>query len=455
MLKRVLSVFLALTLCLGLSCTALADSPADVDVMWMGEYVQFPDAQPAIVHDRTMIPVRALMEQAGAEVDYQDATVLLKTGDAQLRFRPGETSVTVIKDGKTGTIQMDVAPYIDQSRTYVPLRFFSEALGYDVLWDADCRTAVILDPVAVIDRLNRDFQTVNAIFATQTAPAAGETMQCDVSMNGKLTMFDSINGNKTANLTGSAEALLSDKAIDAHYSYDMGQVLDLLMTLIPDAAELPPEDLAQLALLRRMEMDLIYNGQENKGYLKFPALTASLPDVPADAWILADGAAMGQSALMTANGLSIGALLYAAEMEYGGVDSYAAMLEAADELAKVFGDARFTNVVGGKELKADLNTLGADFAEKLGREGLKACSLKLRVNADGSATVNVDMSLDGGMFGATCALEMRTSARSASVTMRVHVRNLMELSVTGESVLRTTTRTPRTAPPAGAKIISE
>ena len=429
--------------------------PAEgVGVMWMGEYVQFPDAQPAMVKNRTMVPVRALMECAGATVDYQDDTVLLKTGDAEISFRPGETDVTLVKDGETSTLQMDVAPYISQRRTYVPLRFFSEALGYDVLWDPDYKTAVILDPVAVIDRLNRDFQTVNSLFTAQTLPTA-QVRQCDATFNGKLTVFDSINGNKTADLTGSASVLFSDKAIDAHYDYDMGQVLDLLMTLIPAAAEMSPEDLAELAMLRRMEMDMIYDLAENKGYMHFPALTANLPDVPADAWLMTPGADMGQTVQLLPHGLSIGALLYASELEYGGVNSYADMLEAADELAQVFGDARFTAVAGGKELNMDLNTLGADLAEELGREGLKACSLKLRVNADGSAVLNVDVSLDGGLFGATCALEMYTSARGTSMKLSCHVRNLMELTITGESTMRDSTKSPRTAPPAGATIISE
>ena len=454
MLKRVLSVFLALVLCLGLSCTALADSPA-VGVMWMGEYVQFPDAQPAIVKNRTMVPVRALMEQTGAEVDYQDATVLLKTGDAEISFRPGETSVTLVKDGETSTIQMDVAPYISQKRTYVPLRFFSEALGYDVLWDDSCKTAVILDPVAVIQRLNRDFQTVNSLFAAQTAPTA-QVQQCDAVFNGTLTVFDSINGNKTANLTGSADALISDKGIDCRYSYEAGEMLDLLWSLIPDAAQaMTPETAADLELLRHMEMEMIYNAVENKGYLRFPALTAGLPNVPADAWLLAEGPAMDGTALATVQELSIGALLYASEMEYGGVDIYADMLDAADQLAEVFGDARFTTVAGGKELKMDLNTLGTDVIDELSREGLKTFSVQLRVNADGSTKLKVDISLDNGFLGAACALEVNNSAQGANVKLSCHVRNLMELTITGESTMRDSTRSPRTAPPEGATIISE
>ena len=32
--------------------------------------------------------------------------------------------------------ETDVAPYVKQDRTYVPVRFFAEQIGLDVQWDA-------------------------------------------------------------------------------------------------------------------------------------------------------------------------------------------------------------------------------------------------------------------------------------------------------------------------------
>ena len=43
-------------------------------------------------------------------------------------------------------MMLDVAPYIGEGdRTLVPLRFVSEALGYEVQWDGDARTVTIMD----------------------------------------------------------------------------------------------------------------------------------------------------------------------------------------------------------------------------------------------------------------------------------------------------------------------
>lgn len=46
-------------------------------------------------------------------------------------------------DGNVTNITMDVAAYIESDRTYIPLRYVGEALGYDVTWDNANRTAIL------------------------------------------------------------------------------------------------------------------------------------------------------------------------------------------------------------------------------------------------------------------------------------------------------------------------
>lgn len=433
--------------------------PAEgVGVMWMGAFVQFPDAQPATVSGRTMVPVRALMERTGATVDYQDSAVILKTAEAEIRFRPGETSATLVKNGATSTIKMDVAPYIDRDRTYVPLRFFSQALGYDVLWDPDYKTAVILDPEAVIAKLDQNFQTVNRFLAAQTVTPTGN-QRADASFNGKLTVFDSMNGNKTATMSGSAQGLVGeDGSMDYRCSYDIGAVLDLLLTMIPNATEgMDETDAAILEQLRRMEMEMIYNVAEGKCYMYLPFLHAVEPEFPADAWFAGDLDDLDLN-LVPFEGNSVGALLYAAAMEYGGVTIYDELLEAGEELAKYMGDGCFTAVAGGKELTLDLKKLSEDMdsymLEDLNSAGLKELTLKLRVNDNGSAKLSGKLNLDSGVFGVTGDMEMSISAGQSTGKLNFHIRNLMELTLNVESSVRPSSQAPRTAPPAGAQVIS-
>lgn len=51
------------------------------------------------------------------------------------------SDITLRIDGRV--VQSDVAPFILDGRTFVPLRFIAEALGEDVQWDGNTRTVYI------------------------------------------------------------------------------------------------------------------------------------------------------------------------------------------------------------------------------------------------------------------------------------------------------------------------
>ena len=92
---------------------------------------------------RTMVPIRALAETFGATVDFTDNVVTIVDGDTTVVMTIGETTYTVNDDEAT----MDTAPVIgDGDRTYVPVRFVAEALGYTVtpLQDANGLTASVV-----------------------------------------------------------------------------------------------------------------------------------------------------------------------------------------------------------------------------------------------------------------------------------------------------------------------
>jgi len=92
------------------------------------------DAAPEIVSDRTFVPLRFIAEALGARVDWNDEsrTAQVMLGGAALEVVIGE-----IAPG------MDVPAMILNDRTMVPLRYISEALGAEVVWDPDAHTISI------------------------------------------------------------------------------------------------------------------------------------------------------------------------------------------------------------------------------------------------------------------------------------------------------------------------
>ncbi len=102
------------------------------------------DAAPMIQNDRTYVPFRALAEAFGAEVAYDEATqaVTAELNGVKVVMTIGSATYTVNDAEKT----MDVAPFINGSRTMVPVRFAAEAFGIKVIptYDENGATADIL-----------------------------------------------------------------------------------------------------------------------------------------------------------------------------------------------------------------------------------------------------------------------------------------------------------------------
>ncbi|WP_282936700.1 stalk domain-containing protein [Paenibacillus sp. RC67] len=112
----------------------------------LGSQIIAFDAQPEIVNDRTMIPVRAITEALGYKVSYQDDNriVQLKKGDVTIELYLDKTGIKKIEAGKPDVLkETDTAPYIKQDRTFVPVRFFAEEIGMDVQWDNGTRTVIL------------------------------------------------------------------------------------------------------------------------------------------------------------------------------------------------------------------------------------------------------------------------------------------------------------------------
>ena len=93
------------------------------------------DAAPQVSHQRTMVPIRSVAEALGADVTWEEGTnlITMKRAGSTVTMTIGKTAATV--DGER--VEMDVAPYADGNRTYVPVRYVSEFFGQKVTWDGE------------------------------------------------------------------------------------------------------------------------------------------------------------------------------------------------------------------------------------------------------------------------------------------------------------------------------
>ncbi len=114
---------------------------AETQVFVDGERIAFTDGKPQSVAGRTLVPMRAIFEALGANVEW----------NKELRKITARKDTTVIEltiDEKIGRkngaeITMDVAPVIRAKSTLVPLRFVAEALDAKVDFDKAANTIKI------------------------------------------------------------------------------------------------------------------------------------------------------------------------------------------------------------------------------------------------------------------------------------------------------------------------
>ena len=93
------------------------------------------DVAPVVMNDRTLVPLRAIVEGLGGVVAWEPETETAV-------FAYGENMIFLTVGSKTAFVNttmhtLDVEPVVINDRTMLPLRFVAENLGFDVEWDEE------------------------------------------------------------------------------------------------------------------------------------------------------------------------------------------------------------------------------------------------------------------------------------------------------------------------------
>lgn len=459
-MKRLVSLLLTLTLMLSLGVPAMAanEAPA-VGVNLNGANITFTDAAPEITDNRTMVPYRALMEALGGEVDYraEDRTVLCLLNGAELRFRIGEDTVTVVKGETTETVQMDTVCYLKNDRTYVPVRFFAQAFGYDVMWDAQARCAVLADRAAVIESIDSQFTLLNGALAQQ--PKLDSQKNYRVKLNGALEVKLEVEGAKYNSVMTVAADMLSGQGVAE------GTLTADLSRMIP--AELMEEDASvaeAVALLKNLTMDLRADLATGKLYVKNSLLDAMLKQ-EAGTWYLVNLEELGYTAEMRAE-------LAEAMNKNDGVSTVgAALYETCYELAKQGGIAPsqlcsqaiavgslLSAVLGDGNAKVSGKTVSWDFdkekwnailGSESGDELFQSLDCRLSMTAGGKTELVVKADME------SMAVDCRASgtATDAEFALTMGLGDQGTILLNGRMTLTETTAQPKAVPGEGETVM--
>ncbi len=158
-MKKILNIILILVLIIVLNTVSFASinyiidnkvnsyKGKDVTIKLDNETIK-TDIAPIIHNDRTLIPIRAVVEKLGGNIQWDN-------DERKVSIKLDDTNIEMIIDDNVAKVnnkevKLDVPACIAYSgndqetgRTVVPIRFVMENLGLDVSWDQDTYTVLI------------------------------------------------------------------------------------------------------------------------------------------------------------------------------------------------------------------------------------------------------------------------------------------------------------------------
>jgi hypothetical protein len=101
-------------------------------------------SEPQLKDGTRWVPLRAVAASMGANADWDSSNqvAILYAGNRIVTIKIGDANVDI--DGSP--MKLQAAPYLQDGETWVPVRLFSEGLGYNVGVDLASKTVDISSP---------------------------------------------------------------------------------------------------------------------------------------------------------------------------------------------------------------------------------------------------------------------------------------------------------------------
>ena len=442
---------------------ALGGVVGQVNVLLGDRCIAFTDAVPEVKNGRTMVPLRAALEAMGARIEFDQATkTAIVTGEKASFTHVVGSDVITRADGST--VKMDVRSYVTPSnRTMVPVRFFSQVLGYDVFWDNGYRMAFLLDEETFAEKVDSRLTILNDYLAGNAKRFdASKNYKEDVTLSGTVKVIDSIKGDRSYPYSGKASVLLGKDGMSMSLSADLGDLAELLEGL---GGKLPE---AYRALTVKPELEAIFS---DKLYFRSPLLDAAMAKVDgtqavSGAWYATDAVMsfpdLYESMYGSNEDYTVGKALYAM-MKQGDANGFFESWSGTEQLAaaavELFGDETFTKSGSGYKWHFGKEELAMLLAEAIpgfiADSGVEELSIDMTLRSDGGVELKYTASTSINEEAAL-RIDYTLAGNSSRMTVKgaVQLRNICDVRFDAAISVRTTSEKPLTAPPAGATIIT-
>jgi hypothetical protein len=211
-----------------MNISALAKDSDNIIIIMDGDSITF-DVQPQIMNNRTMVPLRAIFEAMGLEVEWieETQTVIGKTDDTIIELKIGDENAYV----NNALVILDQPALIIDDRTLVPVRFIAESTGADVNWLEEKSTVEIISSENILaDRLGLDlvyYPKVNEYFNSMDyAIRAGYGMAESTGEGYAILAVGELKDKSYSNATDRTKAIFEYMVPETtiHYTRDLEDV---------------------------------------------------------------------------------------------------------------------------------------------------------------------------------------------------------------------------------------
>ena len=350
---------------------------------------------------------------------------------------------------------------------YVPLRETAQAAGCEIWWDQNYETAVVMDPDVLVAAIDGGFTALNGVLAKNTLDWErwAETEDWTVT----LTMFDSLNGDKTYPMTLTQESFYGPEGLQTMGKYDLAALMTLLeqMGLLEYVGE---DELKVVSSVLSGDYELRWDTET--GAMAFTA--SCLPDIlsmmgtpyPKELWFTMDGetteelTALFSDLMDREEPITVGALvwyLYASTTASWSdpVLYWSEATELAAGMSIFLGDDALVREGDAWVLRLGMEELAALLGyseEDYDYLGLEDFTLECAFGDDGTVTGSLlcltpDESWSPAMR-VTASWDFDLTA--GTMEAEIHLKNQMKLTITASTALEETDEKPETQLPEGA-----
>lgn len=173
------------------------------------------DVAPFIDNDRTLVPIRVISENLGYSVNWDNQTRKVTVKNNDKSIELTIGKKEVNINGTNNSI--DVAPMIKNERTFVPLRFISESFDNDVNWDNNTRTV----------RINKK-ENITSNISNKTNSIIDDTNNIPQNSNSKKQYIDYSEHNR--------------KVVEDYYNRQKDNSYNYQPSYIPETVQPPKQN---------------------------------------------------------------------------------------------------------------------------------------------------------------------------------------------------------------------